>query len=319
MKKEKLAFSFGILNLIISILYLNDREIGFFIVFLILTIVCFVNCRRMLFKIISKPIVKRISKLKKEERRKIEELKLLERKKLNIETFLDNNDKNIEIYNKNIEIIDRTEKEKKRVQNTLELLRKETEKLEHRKVSLKEIKENERIVARALKSEEKNFEILLEQNENLTKTKEELEQQVSNLLKRFYPLKEKEKFAEICNINNVDKLSGIDFEKFVAKLLECLDYDYVITTKESGDYGLDIIAVKDNIKYGFQCKNYKETVGNKAIQEAYSGKSYYSCHVAIVITNNYFTPNAIRQAEKNNVVLWDRKKLEELIKKFAKM
>ena len=42
------------------------------------------------------------------------------------------------------------------------------------------------------------------------------------------------------------------------------------------------------------------------------------CHVAVVLTNNAFTKSAIELAEKNNVLLWDRKKLKELIENMDK-
>ena len=37
------------------------------------------------------------------------------------------------------------------------------------------------------------------------------------------------------------------------------------------------------------------------------------CHVAVVLTNNFFTSSAKELAKKNNVLLWDRNKLKELI------
>ena len=114
----------------------------------------------------------------------------------------------------------------------------------------------------------------------------------------------------------IDNLAGYEFEEFIASLLNNLGYEAKVT-QESGDYGIDVVAIKDNIRYAIQCKNYSQPVGNKAIQEAYSGKNYYDCHVAIVVTNNHFTTNAINQAKMNKVVLWDRNKLEELIKALA--
>lgn len=52
-------------------------------------------------------------------------------------------------------------------------------------------------------------------------------------------------------------------------------------------------------------------------RQLYSGKNFYNCPVAIVLTNNYFTTGAINQAEKNGVVLWDRDKLKEFIETLA--
>lgn len=87
-------------------------------------------------------------------------------------------------------------------------------------------------------------------------------------------------------------------------------------TSTSGDYGIDILAEKDDITYGIQCKRYGGKVGNHAVQEALSGASYYHCMVAVVLTNNYFTPAAIETAQKTNVLLWDRDKLKILLDKM---
>ena len=73
---------------------------------------------------------------------------------------------------------------------------------------------------------------------------------------------------------------------------------------------------KDDITYGIQCKRYGGKVGNHAVQEALSGASYYHCMVAVVLTNNYFTPAAIETAQKTNVLLWDRDKLKILLDKM---
>ena len=74
-----------------------------------------------------------------------------------------------------------------------------------------------------------------------------------------------------------------------------------------------ILAEKEGIKYGIQCKCYASDIGNKAVQEAFAGKTYYNCHVAAVLTNRHFTKSAKELSEANKVLLWDREKLEEFI------
>lgn len=115
------------------------------------------------------------------------------------------------------------------------------------------------------------------------------------------------------NNRDFDEMEGHEFEYFCADILRKNGYSNVDVTKGSGDQGIDIIAYKDGIKYGIQCKCYASDIGNKAVQEAFSGKTFYGCHVAAVITNRYFTSSAKTLAEKNGVLLWDRNKLEELI------
>ncbi len=115
------------------------------------------------------------------------------------------------------------------------------------------------------------------------------------------------------NAREFDDMEGHAFEYFCADLLSKNGYSDIEVTKGSGDQGIDIIAHKDGIKYGIQCKCYSSDIGNKAVQEAFSGKAFYGCHVAAVITNRYFTPSAKALAEKNGVLLWNRDRLKELI------
>lgn len=89
-------------------------------------------------------------------------------------------------------------------------------------------------------------------------------------------------------------------------------------TKGSGDHGIDILAEKDGIAYAIQCKCYSSNIGNAAVQQAHTGKSIYHKDIAVVITNRYFTQQAIEEAAALGVKLWDRDKLNELIKKANK-
>lgn len=111
-----------------------------------------------------------------------------------------------------------------------------------------------------------------------------------------------------------DNMEGHDFEYFCADVLKKNHFSNVEVTQGSGDQGVDIIATKDGIKYAIQCKCYSQNIGNKAVQEVFAGKTFYNCHVAAVLTNQYFTSSAQALAESNGVLLWDRDKLEEMIK-----
>lgn len=103
-----------------------------------------------------------------------------------------------------------------------------------------------------------------------------------------------------------DNMDGHSFEHFCADVLRQNGYSNVKVTQGSGDQGVDILAERDNIKYAIQCKHYSQSVGNKAVQEIYTGMRFYHCHVGIVMTNNYFTQSAKDLAKENGIVLWDR-------------
>lgn len=112
---------------------------------------------------------------------------------------------------------------------------------------------------------------------------------------------------------SIDNIEGHEFEFLCADILRNNNYENVTVTQGSGDQGIDIIAYRDGIKYGIQCKCYSSPIGNRAVQEVFAGKTFYQCHVGIVLTNNYFTTAAVELAQRNGIVLWDRNKLLQMI------
>ena len=117
--------------------------------------------------------------------------------------------------------------------------------------------------------------------------------------------------------HNIDSMDGIEFEQYCAELLRKLGYSSVTCTPGAGDQGVDIVAVKNDVRYAIQCKRYSSVLGNTPIQEVTAGKAYYRCHVAVVLTNSHFTPAAKNLAEANGVLLWSREKLHEMINEAA--
>ena len=129
---------------------------------------------------------------------------------------------------------------------------------------------------------------------------------------------EKEKPADVLKlesdkIEDFDNMEGHDFEYFCAELLKKNGFWNVAVTNGSGDQGVDIIAEKEGIRYGIQCKCYSSDIGNRAVQEVYAGRTFYKCHVGIVLTNRYFTNSAKKLAQSNGIILWDRDKLISLV------
>lgn len=112
-----------------------------------------------------------------------------------------------------------------------------------------------------------------------------------------------------------DYMEGHDFEYFCAELLKKNGFSNVEVTQGSGDHGIDILAEKDGITYAIQCKCYSSDIGNAAVQQAHTGKSIYHKDIAVVLTNRYFTPQAIQEANILGVKLWDRVKLNEMIER----
>lgn len=121
------------------------------------------------------------------------------------------------------------------------------------------------------------------------------------------------KFRKQYKRNELDEMEGHDFEYFCADLLRKKGFMEVEVTRASGDYGIDILAEKEGVTYGIQCKRYQEPVGIKAIQEAYAGKEYYDRMVGAVMTNQYFTTPAVDTAKKLKILLWDRGYLDSML------
>lgn len=126
-------------------------------------------------------------------------------------------------------------------------------------------------------------------------------------------LKEYERIAG--KIEEADTLDGHAFEYWCADLLKKNGFSNVEVTQGSGDQGVDIIAVKDGIRYAIQCKRYSSNLDNTPVQEVHTGKSIYNCQISAVMTNRYFTAGAKKAAEATRTLLWDRDKLVEMLEK----
>ncbi len=118
---------------------------------------------------------------------------------------------------------------------------------------------------------------------------------------------------DVDDISMIDCMDGHSFEYFCAEVLEKNGFKNVSVTKGSGDQGVDVLAEKDGIKYAVQCKNYSSALGNTPVQEVNAGKTFYNCHVGVVMTNSTFTPSAKELAQATGVLLWDRKVLQEMM------
>lgn len=110
----------------------------------------------------------------------------------------------------------------------------------------------------------------------------------------------------------LDQLSGVGFEEFLAGLFRSQGYMAELTTT-TGDYGADIILSKDGRRIAVQAKRYIGSVGVAAVQEALSGLAYYQCHTAWVITTGTFTTNALELAKKSGVRMIGRSEIGNLM------
>ena len=114
------------------------------------------------------------------------------------------------------------------------------------------------------------------------------------------------------HIADIDSMTGIDFERYLQKLLTMQGYS-VRTTPASGDLGVDLVASRNGDNIAIQVKRYNTKVSRRAISDAVAGMQHYRCNMAMVITNNYFSPGAVTLARSTGCLLADRDTLARWI------
>lgn len=120
--------------------------------------------------------------------------------------------------------------------------------------------------------------------------------------------------------NDVNSLSGIEFENLCKNLIENMGFS-VETTKASGDGGIDLIAYNHEPilsgKYIIQCKRYSGSVGEPIIRDLYGVITSERANKGILMTTGYFTKSAIAFAEDKPIELIDGGQLDALLKRHG--
>ncbi|MDN4494660.1 restriction endonuclease [Ureibacillus aquaedulcis] len=115
-------------------------------------------------------------------------------------------------------------------------------------------------------------------------------------------------------IREIDEMTGEEFEEYLGRLFTKRGY-HVSYTKASGDYGADLILEDREDIIAVQAKRYSGTVGVKAVQEIIGALRMYEATQGWVVTNSYFTKQAEKLAESNDVYLINRDELIDMILK----
>jgi restriction system protein len=118
-------------------------------------------------------------------------------------------------------------------------------------------------------------------------------------------------------VTDIDLMSGVEFEGYVAALLQSRGYRTKLT-RTSGDMGVDIIARKVSERIAVQVKRHTHPLDRSAVSDAVAGMKFYRCTSAMVVTNSYFRPGAIQLAQANGCVLVNRDRLAEWIIGFQR-
>ena len=118
---------------------------------------------------------------------------------------------------------------------------------------------------------------------------------------------------------DLDALSGAEFEAWIAEVLTAAGFR-TEDIRTSGDFGVDVIAEIDGVRFGIQAKRYSANVGNSAVQEANAGAEFHRCDVPAVVTQSGFTRAAIAQAERSQppCVLIGRDEIHEMAERLQR-
>ncbi|HET6884254.1 MAG TPA: restriction endonuclease [Pirellulales bacterium] len=113
----------------------------------------------------------------------------------------------------------------------------------------------------------------------------------------------------------VASMTGLEFEKFLARLLPHLGYTAIVLTPVN-DQGGDILCTsKVGERVVVQAKRWKGSLGNAVVQEILGAMLHYGCDAGIIITNSTFTKAAHALASKDpRISLHDGAWLTERIK-----
>jgi HJR/Mrr/RecB family endonuclease len=118
------------------------------------------------------------------------------------------------------------------------------------------------------------------------------------------------------DLNDLELVSGYEFEHILAEILRRVDGDATVT-EASGDQGVDVIWFRSDSTIGIQAKAYDKSnpVGNSAVQEIHTGvtvwESEYAIDSAAVVTTSRYTNGAKEAAESSDVQLYGRSDLDQ--------
>ncbi len=154
-------------------------------------------------------------------------------------------------------------------------------------------------------NEGKEREKFKKRSEELEKRNEERKKKERERLRKLQ-LRTQLQFMDLDALEN---LTGHEFEDYFSQQLSFLGIKNY-TTKKSGDFGVDVVVKFDN-GYGVQLKHYlQSSVGVSAVQEVYSGASYYDKE-PVILTTGYYTKQAVKLARSLDVELIDRTDIKE--------
>lgn len=123
-------------------------------------------------------------------------------------------------------------------------------------------------------------------------------------------------YFESKTMEEVACMTGLEFERFLARLLPHLGYTDVVLTPVNDQGGDLLCTAKNGDKVVVQAKRWKASLGNGVVQEILGAMLHYGCGSGMIITSSTFTRGARALADKDpRISLFDEQWLALQIQK----
>ena len=121
------------------------------------------------------------------------------------------------------------------------------------------------------------------------------------------------------NSHSIECLSDSEFSHFVKWLLEELGFE-VLPEKIEADFGFDVLAIKEGKKIAFLGRKYPSTlkVTDAITIIGQDAKRKYGCERIVALTTTCFSVEAVVEAQKIEIELWDADTLSSKIAEIRK-
>lgn len=135
----------------------------------------------------------------------------------------------------------------------------------------------------------------------------------------FIEKRKQARFMALGKFQDIMKLDWREFEEFVAEMLK-QKWFHTILWVWIKDGGVDVTATLENQKFFVQCKHYHdELIGVEKIRELHGVMTGEAIPAGwIFVTTTGFTADAISEAHRYGIELWDKNYLIEYLKENLK-
>lgn len=127
----------------------------------------------------------------------------------------------------------------------------------------------------------------------------------------------KEREEQMKKVNFIFDLTPREFENEIAAIYSKLGYEVKITTY-TNDKGVDVIAIKEKVKFAIQCKRLQKdkVISRPELQKLYGGMASVKARRGIFVTTCKFSAPALEFARNNRIECIDLEQLVEIINKI---